>query len=147
MSMGFISAQRLVRRFPQASGAGELTVFEDVCFSVAEGEFVMTNGPKAWIAEVIENTLPADRARIELHKHPNYYPLRNHLMDFLVTRSRELAARADMRCKDLHPAVVRPAVATPTSHAAAGVAAQRSGLASGGQVASGHICAVQPCVP
>jgi len=43
------------------------------------------------IAEIVENTLPTDRVRSEMHKHPNYYPLRNHLLDFLVVRSRELA--------------------------------------------------------
>lgn len=117
----------------------------DEALLLADKILLMTNGPRAWIAEVIENALPADRTRIELHKHPNYYPLRNHLMDFLVARSRELAAHPEMRCKDLHPAVVRPAAATSTSHAAAAVAPQRRGQ-SNEQIASGPICA-QPCIP
>jgi nitrate/nitrite transport system ATP-binding protein len=114
----------------------------DEALLLADKILLMTNGPRAWIAEIIENALPADRTRIELHKHPNYYPLRNHLMDFLVARSRELAAHPEMRCKDLHPAVVRPAAATSTSHAAAAVAPQRRGQASNEQIASRHICAV-----
>ena len=114
----------------------------DEALLLADKILLMTNGPKAWIAEVIENTLPVDRTRIELHKHPNYYPLRNHLMDFLVARSRELAAHPELRCRDLHPAVVRPAVAASSSHAAAAVAPQRPGQACSGQIASGHISAV-----
>jgi hypothetical protein len=31
MSQAFISAQGLTRRFPEPSGSGELTVFEDLC--------------------------------------------------------------------------------------------------------------------
>jgi nitrate/nitrite transport system ATP-binding protein len=114
----------------------------DEALLLADKILLMTNGPKAWIAEVIENTLPADRTRIELHKHPNYYPLRNHLLDFLVTRSRELAAHPELRSKDLHPAVVRPAVASTTDHTAGALASERSGHACNGQIASGHICAV-----
>jgi nitrate/nitrite transport system ATP-binding protein len=48
----------------------------------ADKVLLLTNRPKAWIAELIENALPAERARIELHEHANTYPLRNHLMDF-----------------------------------------------------------------
>jgi nitrate/nitrite transport system ATP-binding protein len=63
----------------------------DEALLLADRILLMTNGPSARIAEIVENTLPADRVRSEMHKHPNYYPLRNHLLDFLVVRSRELA--------------------------------------------------------
>ena len=63
----------------------------DEALLLADRIMLMTNGPSARIAEIVENTLPAERVRSELHKHPNYYPLRNHLLDFLVVRSRELA--------------------------------------------------------
>ena len=43
-STGFISAQGLTRRFPDISGSGELTVFEDLWFNVAEGEFACVIG-------------------------------------------------------------------------------------------------------
>ena len=49
------------------------------------------------IAESVENTLPETREPTELHKHPNDYPLRNHLLMFFVTRSRELAG-AEEEC-------------------------------------------------
>ncbi len=49
---------------------------------------LMTNGPQARIAEVVVNTLPRRRTRHDLHKHPHYYPIRNHLIESLVDRSR-----------------------------------------------------------
>ncbi len=52
----------------------------------------MTNGPGAVLAEIVENPLPKDRGRIDLHRHPLYYALRNHIVDFLVSRSKTFAA-------------------------------------------------------
>ena len=66
----------------------------DEAMLLADKILLMTNGPKARIAEIVENTLPRDRSRTNMHKLANYYPLRNHLIDFLVTRSRELAGGA-----------------------------------------------------
>ncbi len=80
----------------------------DEALLLADKILLMTNGPKAWVAEIVENTLPKERSRSELHKLPNYYPLRNHLIEFLVTRSRELAMNPEQRPKDRNPPVVRP---------------------------------------
>jgi nitrate/nitrite transport system ATP-binding protein len=80
----------------------------DEALLLADKIFLMTNGPKAWVAEVVENTLPKDRSRTDLHKLPNYYPMRNHLIEFLVTRSRELALNPEQRPKERMPPVVRP---------------------------------------
>jgi len=52
----------------------------------------MTNGPGAVLAEVVENPLPKDRGRTDLHRHPLYCGLRNHMLDFLVSRSKNFAA-------------------------------------------------------
>jgi nitrate/nitrite transport system ATP-binding protein len=52
----------------------------------------MTNGPGAVLAEIVENPLPKDRARDGLHRHPLYYALRNHIVDFLVSRSKSFAS-------------------------------------------------------
>jgi len=90
----------------------------DEALLLADKILLMTNGPRAWVAEIVENTLPADRSRIELHKHPNYYPLRNHLIDFLVTRSRELSLHPEARPADRNPPVIRPTAAL-SSHATA----------------------------
>jgi hypothetical protein len=80
----------------------------------------MTNGPNARVAEIVENTLPKSRARTDMHKHPNYYPLRNHLIDFLVTRSAVMARGEGSTFDPRHPPLVRPthvvsAVGTPVS--------------------------------
>ncbi len=47
------------------------------------------SGPSARIAEVVVNTLPKTRTRADIHHHPQFYKIRNHLVDFLVNRSNE----------------------------------------------------------
>src|SRR5262245_2457449 len=89
----------------------------DEALLLADKILLMTNGPSAWIAEVVENTLPKARTRAELHRLADYYPLRNHLMEFLVTRSRELSLRPELRSRDRHPPVVRPTAPAIGSHA------------------------------
>lgn len=66
----------------------------DEALLLADKILLMTNGPNARVAEIVINTLPDERGRDSLHKHDQYYPLRNHLIEFLVTRSRELAGSA-----------------------------------------------------
>ncbi len=94
--------------------ATEQTIFMithdiDEAMLLADKIVLMTNGPKARIAEIVENTLPKGRQRTDMHKHPNYYPLRNHLLEFLVTRSRELAGGVGATKADLKsPPLVRP---------------------------------------
>ena len=52
----------------------------------------MTNGPGAVLAEIVENPLPKDRGRTDVHRHPLYYAVRNHIVDFLVSRSKSFGA-------------------------------------------------------
>ena len=81
----------------------------DEAMLLADKIVLMTNGPKARIAEIVVNTLPAERSRTDLHKHPNYYPLRNHLLEFLVIRSKELAGGRGAAGTDRRaPRIVRP---------------------------------------
>ena len=63
----------------------------DEAILLADRIVLMTNGPNARVAEVVINTLPRPRDRTTIHKTPGYYALRNHIVDFLVTRSRLLA--------------------------------------------------------
>jgi nitrate/nitrite transport system ATP-binding protein len=49
---------------------------------------LMSNGPEAGIAEIVVNTLPKTRTRADIHHHPQFYKIRNHLVDFLVNRSK-----------------------------------------------------------
>ena len=60
----------------------------DEAILLADRILLMTNGPNARLAEVMVNPLARLRNRANLHRQPDYYPLRNHIIDFLVTRSR-----------------------------------------------------------
>lgn len=77
----------------------DLTVFMithdvDEAILLADRIVLMTNGPDARVAEVLVNTLPKDRQRETLHEQPDYYPIRNHLLDFLVRRSKNFVPPA-----------------------------------------------------
>ncbi len=82
----------------------------DEAILLADRIVLMTNGPHARICEIVENTLPRDRSRHDMHKHPNYYPIRNHLIEFLVNRSVDLPAGdyGGIFYDPKHPPVVRP---------------------------------------
>lgn len=86
----------------------------DEAMLLADKILLMTNGPEARVAEIVENTLPRERSRVDLHKHPNYYPLRNHLIEFLVTRSKEMARGKGAPADPRHPPLVRPALGGTT---------------------------------
>ncbi len=68
----------------------------DEAILLADRILLMTNkvsaGPPARIAEIVRNTMPRDRTRLTMHHDPQYYRIRNHLIDFLVTRSRRIQA-------------------------------------------------------
>ena len=66
----------------------------DEAILLADRILLMNNGadtPAGYkpggIAEVVRNPLPRQRTRSGLHHLDDYYPLRNHIVDFLVTRA------------------------------------------------------------
>lgn len=63
----------------------------DEAVLLADKILLMSNGPQARVAEIVRNTMPRDRQRATVHHDPQYYPLRNHLVDFLVARSKDLS--------------------------------------------------------
>jgi nitrate/nitrite transport system ATP-binding protein len=72
---------------------------------------LMSNGPHAKIAEIVEVTMPRNRTRAGIHHDPQYYRIRNHLVDFLVNRSKSYAgAEAAMAHDAKNPPMVRPGV-------------------------------------
>jgi len=84
----------------------------DEAILLADKIVLMTNGPHAKIAEIVVNTLPRNRTRHDLHKHPHYYRIRNHLIEFLVDRSKayeDSGAAADRDPRN--PPLVRPGLA------------------------------------
>ena len=62
----------------------------DEAILLADKIFLMSNGPRARIAEVVVNTMPKTRTRESMHHDPQFYRIRNHLVDFLVHRSRRI---------------------------------------------------------
>jgi nitrate/nitrite transport system ATP-binding protein len=63
----------------------------DESILLADRILLMSNGPQARVAEIVRNTMPRDRQRATLHHDPQYYRIRNHLVDFLVARSKDLS--------------------------------------------------------
>ncbi|MCU0775056.1 MAG: ABC transporter ATP-binding protein [Ideonella sp.] len=63
----------------------------DEAILLADRILLMSNGPQARVAEIVRNTMGRERTRATLHHQPQYYPLRNHLVDFLVARSEGLS--------------------------------------------------------
>jgi nitrate/nitrite transport system ATP-binding protein len=79
-----------VRRICVETGQTVFMITHDVdeAIYLADKIVLMTNGPGAVLAEIVDNPLPKDRLRADLHRHPLYYVLRNHVIDFLVSRSK-----------------------------------------------------------
>jgi len=65
-----------------------------------------STGPAARIAEVVVNTLPKTRTRADIHHHPQFYKIRNHLVDFLVNRSNAAAVVNNIAGLDYPPEVL-----------------------------------------
>lgn len=101
-----------VRRICTETGQTTFMITHDVdeAMYLADRIVLMSNGPGACIAEIVENTLPAKRNRADMHHHPAYYPLRNHLIEFLVTRSRTFRDARPETYDPKHPPVVRPSL-------------------------------------
>jgi nitrate/nitrite transport system ATP-binding protein len=92
-------------------GATHQTVFMithdvDEAILLADKILLMSNGPRAVIAEIVKNTMPRERTRETMHHDPQFYRIRNHLVDFLVHRSRLLANGETERPE--HPRIVVP---------------------------------------
>jgi len=85
----------------------------DEAILLADKVILMTNGPEAKIAEIVMNTLPRNRDRHDIHKNPQYYRIRNHLVDFLVTRSKQFAETAPADYDTQHPPLVKPGLTEP----------------------------------
>ncbi|MCA1768574.1 MAG: ABC transporter ATP-binding protein [Halomonas sp.] len=80
----------------------------DEAILLADRIFLMTNGPEARVAEAVEIDLPRPRERAKIVKHPNFYKIRNYLVEFLINRSATMDP-ADLDRKGLHyPRAVNP---------------------------------------
>jgi len=104
-----------VRRICQETGQTVFMITHDVdeAIYLADKVVLMTNGPDAVLAEIVDNPLPKERARNEIHKHPLYYAVRNHIVDFLVSRSRTFIEETGSAYDPRNVAVVRPGLPEP----------------------------------
>ena len=75
----------------------------DEAILLADKIFLMSNGPRAVIAEIVENTMPRSRTRTTMHHDPQFYSIRNHLIDFLVKRAKAIASGAEPKPKTPRP--------------------------------------------
>ncbi|MES2719164.1 MAG: ABC transporter ATP-binding protein [Pseudomonadota bacterium] len=81
----------------------------DEAILLADRILLMSNGPQARVAEIVRNTMPRDRQRATLHHDPQYYRIRNHLVDFLVARSKDLShGRAPAQPPEVCPGLDAP---------------------------------------
>ena len=112
-----------VRRICVETGQTVFMITHDVdeAIYLADRIVLMTNGPGAVFAEIVDNPLPKERKRTDVHKHPLYYGVRNHIIDFLVSRSKAFAE--DMkesgydrrRVPVVRPGAPEPVIAADTS--------------------------------
>jgi nitrate/nitrite transport system ATP-binding protein len=123
-----------VRRICLTTGQTVFMITHDVdeAIYLADRVVLMTNGPDAALAEIVENPLPKDRKRTDFHKHPLYYGVRNHIIDFLVTRSKNFADGAEGVAFDKRQVpVVRPGAAVAAVETPPGAEAPVMRIASG----------------
>ncbi|HEY7533889.1 MAG TPA: hypothetical protein VH681_14030, partial [Nitrospiraceae bacterium] len=60
----------------------------DEAILLSDRIMLMTNGPEARIAEIVEVTVPRPRSRSTIIEHPHYYRIRNHIIHFLVRHAK-----------------------------------------------------------
>lgn len=95
----------------------------DEAILLADRVLLMTNGPGARIAESVRIALPRPRHRATIVEHPGYYRIRNHLVNFLVNRSGQLAGEPVP--PDFMPPEIDPTVASKTGPAIADLPLRR----------------------
>jgi nitrate/nitrite transport system ATP-binding protein len=109
LTRGFLQDELMTICRQQRQTAFMITHDIDEAILLADKIILMTAGPNAWVCEIVENTLPANRTRSDMHRHSNYSPMRNHLLEFLINRSdsrQEL--RSDGGYDNRHPPLIRP---------------------------------------
>ncbi len=67
----------------------------DEAILLSDRIFLMSNGPNAYLAEIVENTIAKPRHRDTIYHDEQYYRIRNYLLEFLVVRSKELQANSE----------------------------------------------------
>ena len=66
----------------------------DEAILLSDRIMLMTNGPSARVAEIVDVTIPRPSSRDTVIEHPHYYKIRNHVIHFLVRHAAHEAAVA-----------------------------------------------------
>jgi nitrate/nitrite transport system ATP-binding protein len=133
------SLQDEVRKICLETGQTVFLITHDVdeAIYLADKIVLMTNGPDARIAEIAVNPLSKTRRRGEVHHEPAYYAVRNHILDFLITRSKNLNGEmAGQSWDPRHPPLVNPAIPSASgtvNGTPAGMAADAIGASANGE--------------
>jgi nitrate/nitrite transport system ATP-binding protein len=67
----------------------------DEAILLADRILLMSNGPNARVAESVTINISRPRNRANIIEDPNYYKIRNHLVNFLINRSSDISSSAD----------------------------------------------------
>ncbi|MFZ8871237.1 MAG: ABC transporter ATP-binding protein, partial [Litorivicinaceae bacterium] len=78
----------------------------DEAIYLSDRILLMSNGPYAKVAESVEIEIERPRSRSSIVDDPLYYDIRNHLVHFLTTRSKEFSELSSEQARDL-PKTIR----------------------------------------
>lgn len=67
----------------------------DEAILLSDRVVLMTNGPNARIAKIVEIDTPRPHKRASIIEHPHYYKIRNSIIRFLVERSQKFSSDID----------------------------------------------------
>jgi nitrate ABC transporter ATP-binding subunit len=89
--------QRVLIRLWRTNTITALMVTHDVdeALFLADRIVCMTNGPEAEVGEILHVHFPRPRERKAVLEHPDYYELREHLIEFLEVRADYRPSRLD----------------------------------------------------
>ena len=87
----------------------------DEAILLADRVLLMSNGPNATVAESVKINIPRPRERATIIENPGYYKIRNHLVNFLVSRSGEITGRPlNQKPVDIDPTQDTPSASVTT---------------------------------
>ncbi|WP_373539800.1 nitrate ABC transporter ATP-binding protein [Chamaesiphon sp.] len=75
----------------------------DEALLLSDRVVMLTNGPASEIGQILTVDLPRPRQRMEVVKHPDYYPMRSEIIDFLNQQKRVKQRQANKSTQVLAP--------------------------------------------
>jgi nitrate/nitrite transport system ATP-binding protein len=89
----------------EESGVTAVMVTHDVdeALLLSDRVVMLTNGPESQIGQILTVDLPRPRQRMEVVKHPDYYPMRSEIINFLNQQKRVKQRQANKSTPALVP--------------------------------------------